>query len=188
MSRPAGRDAASRARDLVGVFHAERAAFGSFAEVSSDRLPSGPLQLLDHTSHMTVAMERFHGGPVGLRVVDRREEAAGRYAREILLTRPDGRIVQHGIVRIDLASLTAEVATAIRGEATPLGRILLNAGLLGDVCDVQLLEILPGPHLASLFKPDAAATAPTFGRVAEIHLGGSPAIELLEIIAPGTAD
>jgi hypothetical protein len=189
MSRPGGRDAVSRAQELVGFFHANPAAFAGFAAVSAKRLPAGPRQLLDHASHMTVAMERFHGGPVGLRVVSRREDAAGRYAREILLTQAAGKVVQHGIVRIDLGRLAPDVATEIRGEATPLGRILLNAGLLSDVHDVELLEITPGPHLESLFSRGAATAAiPTFGRVAAIGLDGSPAIELLEIVAPGTAD
>jgi hypothetical protein len=187
MSGPAGRDAVLRARDLAAFFDADPAAFGRFDEVPAARLPAGPRRLLDHASHMTVAMEQFHGGPVGLRVVRRREDAAGRYAREILLTGPDGRVVQHGIVRIDLGRLAPAVAEAIRAEATPLGRILLTAGLLGEVHDVNLLEILPGPHLESLFERATAATGPTFGRVATIDLDGSPAIELLEIVAPGTA-
>jgi hypothetical protein len=185
MSPSAGRDAGARARDLVAFFHSNGTDFGTLTEVSPADVPAGPRQLLDHTSHMTVAMERFHGGPVGLRVVDRREDAAGRYAREILLTRPDGLVVQHGIVQIDLAKLAPDVAAAIRGAATPLGRILLEAGLLGDVHDVSLLEVMPGPHLRSLFTV-APAAAPTFGRVATIDLDGSPVIELLEIVAPGT--
>jgi hypothetical protein len=186
MSLPPGRDAAARARDLVAFFHPEPAEFGSVREVSPADVPAGPRRLLDHASHMTVAMERFHGGPVGLRVVHCREDADGRYAREILLTRADGVVVQHGIVRIDLAKLAPDVAAAIRGAVTPLGRILLDAGLLGDVHDVRLLEVTPGPHLQTLFADDSPATA-TFGRVATIDLDGSPVIELLEIVAPGTA-
>jgi hypothetical protein len=83
-------------------------------------------------------------------------------------------------VRIDLRLLTAETAAAIRAEAIPLGRILIDAGLLRDVHDVALLEIEPGPHLRRLF----GTAAPTHGRVATIDLDGVPAVELLEIVAP----
>ena len=54
----------------------------------------------------------------------------------------------------------------------------------------------PGPHLSRLFAREAersamgkgavAAAPPAlmYGRVAEIRLGGRPAVELLEIAAP----
>jgi chorismate-pyruvate lyase len=88
-------------------------------------------------------------------------------------------------VRIDLGLLDAATVAAILAAKIPLGRILIEANLLRDVHDVGLLEVVPGPHLRRLFGPAAAATPRTFGRVAEISLGGRPAIELLEIAAPG---
>jgi hypothetical protein len=185
MSGPPNHDGVTKALELVRLFHSEAVAFGRLTPLSSASLPALPRQLLDHTSHMTVAMERFHGGPVDLRVITRREDAAGRYAREIVLATAAGRIVQHGIVRIDLASLAPDSAAAIRAERAPLGRILIAAGLLCDVRDVRLLGIVPGPHLESLLEIGPGRQ--TFGRVATIGLDGSPAVELLEIIAPGPA-
>ena len=119
----------------------------------------------------------------------------GWYAREILLETPAGKIVQHGIVRIDLTHLDAPTARAIREGRQPLGRILIEAGMLRDVHGVKLLEIMPGPHLQDLFRltvPGPAgiartagmAGAPVYGRVADIQLDGLPAVELLEIVAP----
>ncbi|MBM4022529.1 MAG: hypothetical protein FJ284_09890 [Planctomycetes bacterium] len=181
MSGP-GRDGVTRAVDLVRLFHADPATCGRFFAAAADSLPAGPRRLLDHRGHMTEAIERFYRGPVSLRVVGRREDAAGRYAREILLDTQAGHVVQHGIVRIDLNRLAPTVAAAIRGERTPLGRILMEAGLLCVVDDVGLLRIEPGPTLRSLFD-DQKATV-TFGRVAEILVDEVPAIELLETIAP----
>jgi len=175
-----GHDGVARAVDLTGVFHAVPAEFAVFSTVISESVPARPRQLLAHRGHMTEAMERCHGGPVGLRVVARRDEASGRYAREILLTAPSGRVVQHGIVRIDLARLAPDTAAAIRAERTPLGRILIAAGLMCVVDDVQLLRVEPGPRLRTLVGDVPGGT---FGRVAEIKLDGSPAIELLEIVA-----
>jgi hypothetical protein len=179
MSGATGETAVARGRDLVSLFHPDIASFGNLRFAAPEQVPEAARQLLDHRSHMTVAMERRHG-PVRLRVVDRGEDPSGRYAREILLLRADGRVVQHGVVRIDLRLLAAETAAAIRAEAIPLGRILIDAGLLRDVHDVALLEIEPGPHLRRLF----GTAAPTHGRVATIDLDGVPAVELLEIVAP----
>lgn len=174
-----------RGRALVEVFHSSADDFGELRPAAPEQLPKSARLLLDHTSHMTVAMERFHGSPVSLRVVQRTDRLPGRYAREILLHLADGRVVQHGIVRIDLDRLPPDVAAAIRNESTPLGRILLDEGLLCDVHDVQLLRIATGPWLAKLFQGEAGAE--TFGRVARIGLAGQPVIELLEIIAPAAA-
>ncbi len=177
--------ASERAREFVGVFHADPDRFARFSAASADDLPLGPRTLLAHASHMTLAMERFHGGPVRLVVASRRDCDDGRYAREILLTAADGRIVQYGIVRLDLDRLPAAAAAAIRLESEPLGRILLSAGLLCDVHDVELLRVATGPEFAAVLT--AAEGVVTFGRVATIRLDGHAVIELLEIVAPGTA-
>ncbi len=174
-----------RALGLVRVFHADTERFAGFASASAEELPPGQHTLLAHSSHMTLAMERFHGGPVGLTVVSRRDTQDGRYAREILLTSQDGRIIQYGIVRIDLGSLAITTQAAIRLESEPLGRILTTAGLLCEVHDVELLRVAVGPECAALVG--SLEGAETFGRVATIGLDGRAIIELLEIVAPGTA-
>jgi chorismate-pyruvate lyase len=182
MNGATGETAVARGRDLVSLFHPDVESFGRLQRAAPERVPETARHHLDHSSHMTVAMEQLHG-PVRLRVVDRGATPSGRYAREILLVRADGRVVQHGIVRIDLRRLVAETAAAIRAAAIPLGRILIEAGLLRDVHDVSLLQIDPGPHLRRLFGTDAA---PAYGRVATIDLDGVPTVELLEIVAPGS--
>jgi chorismate-pyruvate lyase len=179
-----GGGALARARDLVAIFCPRVDDFGRLEAVDPPDVPPVPRLLLDHHSHMTVAMERHHGCLVGLRVVAERAgpSAGGRgpYAREILLVRPDGRVVQHGIVRIDLAAVDPQTADAIREGRLPLGRILLNAGLLCDVQDVHLLRIAPGAHLRPLL---GGGDATVYGRVADIVIGGRPTVELLEIVA-----
>jgi len=177
--------------------------------VEPDSVPEPARGLLDHQSHMTVAMERFHGTEVRLRVaavVDRPDVPGTWYAREILLEKPDGVVVQYGIVRIDLGAVDAETARTIRAGRRPLGRVLIDAGVLRDVHRVALVAIRPGPHLAGLMRlptggshgngpratPSSAPVPPpgpgeggcVYGRVAEILLNGRPAVQLLEIVAP----
>lgn len=183
-----------RAGRLAEIFHPQPALFARFRAVPAADLPPPFRELLDHASHMTVAMERFYGGPVGVVVVA--ESAAGGgvvdgeawYEREILLRAADGRIVQHGIVRIDLARVPRPVAAEIRAGRTPLGRVLITAGLLLTVQRVGLLAVDPGPELRLLLglnHPTDGDPPQAFGRVAEIAVNGVPAVELLEIVAPG---
>lgn len=181
-------DAEARAAALVRLFSSLEE-FGSLRSVVPGQVPEPARALLDHRSHMTVAMERFHGCDVRLRVVVQTDGGHGRrsndgwYAREILLETPAGQIVQHGIVRIDLAHLSAPTAQEIREGRRPLGRILIEAGMLRDVHGVKLLAVMPGRHLRELLRL-AGPSAPLYGRVADIQLDGRPAVELLEIVVP----
>ena len=180
MSGADGEQAVARAASLVGLFVGQADDFGTLSSVSAAAVPQPFRSLLDHRSHMTVAMERHHGCPVALTVVAEARGAGVDYAREILLTGPGGRVVQFGIVRLDLAAVDAATAARIRAGDVPLGRVLLEAGVLCEVGDVALLEVVPGAHLRRLIGPRT-----TFGRVAGIALDGRPAVELLEIVATG---
>jgi chorismate-pyruvate lyase len=182
-SPPDGADAVGRAERLVALFCPHVASFGTITSLDAGELPAVDRQLLDHRSHMTVTMERHHGCRLDVRVVAEQKAAEGgatRYAREILLVRPDGQVVQYGIVRIDLAAVDPATAAAIRRATAPLGRILIEAGLLCDVQRVSCLRIEPGPHLGGI----VGERGPLSGRVAEILVGGQPAIELLEVVVP----
>jgi len=194
------RDPVVRATTLVELF-CSPAEFGLFRSVPPEQVPEPARTLLDHRSHMTVAMERFHGGDVRLRVVATAKNpsaahpGAGWYAREILLETGSGTLVQHGIVRIDLTNLDAATAAAIRAARRPLGRILIEAGMLREVHGVKLLHIVPGPHLrelvcrkeSALAAVDSPSIDSLYGRVATIELDGRPAVELLEIVVPARA-
>lgn len=190
----AGESGDARAARLVARFYEQPRELARFSCVQGSSLPPPFAELLDHASHMTVAMERFYGGPVSVEVLAVRDNdgaaADGRewYEREIVLRVDDGQVVQHGIVRIDLGRVSSGVANDIRAGRAPLGRLLIAAGMLREVQRVALLAVDIGPRLAAAFgvgQPDARGARQTFGRVAEIALDGVPAVELLEIVAPG---
>lgn len=197
-------EACRRAMQLIDHVR-EPAEVGRFRAVDPAEAPEPFRRLLAHNSHMTVAMERFHGAPVSLelvRVVDRSGETGGdpfSYWREILLRcskvhpvlfpagPPDasgpGAVVQYGVVGIALERLPGPVASEIRRGERPLGRILIAAGLHREVREVRLLELQPGPHLAGLFGGSPGTRVPTtYGRVATIDVGGAPVLRLLEVV------
>ena len=138
-------------------------------------------------------MEKFYKTTVGLQVVAELKPPAMSaadcdwYAREIFLLHPDGAAIQYGIVRIDLSQVNTATAQAILRAHLPLGRILLEAGLLLQVQHVQLMELLPSVYWQALFSATHThlqTQARTFGRVASIRVAGKQAVELLEIVAP----
>lgn len=182
-------DAFARAAALVSLFAKPVESFARLQPVPAADVPEPYRGLLDHDSHMTVVMERFHRQPLTLRVVARVDERGvpgAWYAREILLVDGAGMPVQHGIVRIDLGQVGAETAARIRAATEPLGKVLIEAGLLRQVRRVELLRVEPGPRLAAVMGLEPGDTPVTYGRVADIALSGKaePAVELLETVVP----
>ncbi|HET6881490.1 MAG TPA: hypothetical protein VFI31_15110 [Pirellulales bacterium] len=169
-------------QSLTGLFYPSRDALGRFSEASVEDVPEPYRQLLAHNDHMTVAVEEYYGSPVDVRVL-RRQASGTHYAREILLARQsDGGVVQYGIMRVNFAYLPPAVQEKIRGEKTPLGRILIEHDVLRRVQLFSLRRVELGMELSRHFQHPAGAV--TYGRTALIECNQVPAIELLEIVAP----
>jgi chorismate-pyruvate lyase len=167
---------------LVGLFHENPDALGPAAPIHVEEAPPVERSLLAHTRHMTVTVEKHHGCPVEVRVLNR-QRTGTHYAREILLTRAsDGQVVQYGIMRVRLNALTARVRDEILAEATPLGRVLIERGVLRRIHLVALWRFVASSWLARALG--CPAGTPVYGRTAIIECDGEPAVELLEIVAP----
>jgi chorismate-pyruvate lyase len=148
--------------------------------VEAASIPEPYRGLLDHEHHMTVTVEAHHGGPVDVRVLRERLDGPW-YSREILLIhQATGKVVQSGIVRLDLRPLAPEVAAAIRKGDTPLGRVLIEHNVLRRIELRSLLHFPPSPRLHDWFGTSTAC----YGRLALIHCDEAPAVELLEVVAP----
>ena len=166
----------------MGLFYAAPQSLGGFREVAAAAMPQPYRELLAHNHHMTVTVERHHGSLVDVRVLERRPTPR-HYARKILLTRQsDGRVVQFGIVRLDLSVLDEGVRQEIESGIDPLGRILIRHSVLREVELFKLFEVSPGPDLCHLLNMTPEQR--TYGRTALIHCNGQPAVELLEIVTP----
>ncbi len=150
--------------------------------VPADEVPPPYNDLLVHKHHMTVTVEAHHGDLVDVRILARRQDG-DTYARKILLAlRKSGKVVQFGIMRVHLNYCSQEVRDEIVAGQTPLGRILINHGVLRRIEPTAYLRVVPGREMMNWFNLDRPR--PAYGRLAYIHCDGKPAIELLEIVRP----
>ena len=153
---------------------------GEFEAVQ--QLPEPYDSLLNHQHHMTVTVESHCGEKVDVHV-HRCQRNENWYSREItLVSSQTQRIVQYGIVRLDITALDEEVWKQIESQQIPLGRVLIEHDVLREVELCGLWRVQSGPDLANLMQLHAGVTL--YGRTALIHCNGVPAIELLEIVAP----
>jgi chorismate-pyruvate lyase len=156
--------------------------FSAFEALSPEEVPSPYRELLVHEHHMTVTVEAHHGDKVNVQIENRRHDGP-YYARRIFLAlQKSGRVVQYGLVRIDLRHCSPAVRTEIIAGETPLGRILINHDVLRRIEPTGFLRVVPGPALVDRFG--LSEPTPSCGRLAYIHCDGKPAIELLEVVAP----
>ncbi len=167
-------------QELVGKFFANIDELGKFQAVDSRELPPDYRRLLSHHDHMTVSLEEFHGEPVNVCVLAECS-CADFYTRNSLLARhSDGRIVQFGIMRIDLAGLRPSVRQAIESHEAPLGRILIENNLLREVELLALWRIEPSEVLRTNLGLQSGEVI--YGRTAVIRVAGQPRVDLLEIV------
>lgn len=173
---------AAEMADLAGGFFDPLSELGSIMPSGDDDLPSDYLTLLAHQGHMTVTLEAWHESLVDVHVAGEIKQP-DRYARHSLLSRrTDDRIVQSGIMRIDLTGLPPQVREAVELGECPLGRILIRSNLLREVELLALWRIAAGATLAG--ELGIAPGSVIYGRSARILVEGKSAVELLEIVRP----
>jgi chorismate-pyruvate lyase len=131
---------------------------------------------------MSVTLEAHHGCPVDVRVIESKTDG-DLYSRKITLTRQsDDAVVMFGLVRMDRTVFSDEARDEIESQRTPLGRVLIENGVLREVKLLDLYRIEASGDLAESFKIESGSVC--FGRTAMIYCDSEPAIELLEIVAP----
>ena len=134
---------------LVQLFYPQPADLGQFDEVTAADMPPAYRTLLAHQNHMTVTVEKFHGSPVDVRVLET-SITGQHYARKILLARQsDGQVVQFGIVRLNFAHVSDAVRREIESRRTPVGRVLIEHNVLREIHLVRLWRMTPGSDLRS---------------------------------------
>ena len=151
-----------------------------------EALPEPALTLLAHQHHMTVTLEAHHRERVALVALASKREGE-LYCRKLLLKgERSGKTVLFGIVRIHLDLLTPRVRELILEEKTPLGRLLIEQGVMRRVERTALLShpIRPVDRERFGLGPEYPDGTRMYGRLALLHCDGMPAIELLEVVRP----
>jgi chorismate-pyruvate lyase len=165
---------------LCSLFHPTTAEVGLFEEVAAAELPDQFKALLAHDDHMTVTVEAWHNSLVEVQVLEEHRQG-DLYARRIVLAlQRDGKPVQYGIMRINLAGLPQIVRMEIESQALPLGRIMIRHHLMRQVEVLGLWRISAGPELRKHLRLERGTVC--FGRSARILVDKQPAVELLEIV------
>lgn len=170
---------------LVGLFFYKADDLATFEARHHAELPQVYRRLLAHTGHMTVTVEDRHHCSVDVEVLQV-DQTPTHYSRKILLRRQsDGRVVQFGIVRLALDTLDEASRNAIISQRVPLGRVLIEHGVMRAVQLLGLWQVACGSELAAHFGVEPGHI--TYGRTALIYCNSEPAVELLEIVAPEEA-
>jgi hypothetical protein len=169
-------------KKLAAMFPEAQSLVQNVEYIPASTTPEPYKTLLVHDIHMTVTMEKYHGCPVDVHVIDRRLDG-DVYARKILLTRHGtNSVVQFGLVRFDFQYVTEAVKKEIISEQIPLGRVLINHTVLRQVDLNAILKLTAGPAMAKYLQMPIGAV--TYGRIATIFCNQKPAIDLLEVSAP----
>jgi chorismate-pyruvate lyase len=132
---------------ITAPFFPALAELGEFERVEPGDMPPDYQTLLAHNDHMTVTVEAFHGSEVDVRVLQEHREGEVYSRTSLLVCRSTGRVVQLGIVRINLHGLSQEVREEIESRRIPLGRVLIRHNVLRRVELQRLWRIWPGPRL-----------------------------------------
>ena len=173
-------------RDLTSLCHGfqdDNLSTECCESIDPETLPEVYRTLLVHHGHMTTALESHYGAPVDLRVL-RSEHREESYRRMILLTlRGTDRVVEFGVVRLNLAVISEQVREEILTHKAPLGDVLIRHDILRKVEPKWYLHV-PGdcPWTRYLGSHEA------YGRLGVIYCDDEPAIEMLEIVATVASD
>ena len=150
--------------------------------VTAPDMPEPYRGLLAHTYHMTVTVEAHFGCPVDVRVLESGFDGDQYHRRIVLTLHGTDRIVQYGLVRINLSLLDPEVRAAVEAQKTPLGRILIEHNVFRRVEPTAFLRVAPGPELCR--HMGLARAESLWGRTGVIFCNDQPAIAVMEVLSP----
>ena len=148
--------------------------------VQPENIPHPEDDLLVHHDHMTVVLQRHHGAPVEVHVLEE-QLVENQYTRKISLT-PAGtdKVVEWGIVNLDFRYMPEAVKQEILARQTPLGAILIKHKVHRRIKPRYFLRFPEGSAVLKVFG--AEYTEPVYGRLGSIYCDHAPCVELLEIV------
>ncbi|HXE80312.1 MAG TPA: hypothetical protein VNK41_06155 [Vicinamibacterales bacterium] len=148
--------------------------------IDTAAIPDPYRALLVHETDMTHTLERHIGDRVLLRPLSTAVRRGLYFRRVLLVHGSSGRPVEMGAIRIDLDAFPAHVRTQILEGATPLGRILREAGLNYRIRPQHFLEITPNSDIMGVFRMREPRTL--YGRQTTVMLDGAKIGQVVEIL------
>jgi chorismate-pyruvate lyase len=167
---------------LAGFYAAAGRPLPAVQTVAGTAMPRVLATLLSAPEPLTPRLEDHYGETLALRVLERRREG-DRYARCVVLVRPDGAPAVLGAIAIDLGRLPPVVRDAVLAETVPFGHLLTNAvahpdALLRVACDDFIADALALPD----------GDVHLYGRRRTLtDAAGTTAATIVEILAPDPA-
>lgn len=148
--------------------------------VQPEDIPYPEDDLLVHHDHMTIVLQRHHGSPMRVHVMEEKLEG-NIYRRKINLT-PAGsdKIVEWGMVRLNFDYMPEAVKQEILQKQMPLGAILIKHKVHRRIKPRYFLRLPENSRIVGLFGH--SHSAPLYGRLGTIYCDGEPCIEVLEIV------
>lgn len=178
-------DAQAALLDLCRPFaHAGGASFSpECVIVQPDAIPFPQDKLLVHHEHMTVVLQKHHGAPVAVQVLEEHLDG-DLYTRKISLTpRGQDKVVEWGVVRLDFRYMERAVRDEILAKQSPLGAVLIKHDVLRRIKPRWFVRLPSDGPVLGLFGVRASDGAEAaYGRIGTIYCNEEPAIQLLEIV------
>lgn len=132
-----------RLLDTLNVFYADLPQRPELdvSVVAPEDMPQPQRRLLVHNGDMTSTLERHHGEPIALRVLELRQ-VDDRYARHIVLhTAHSQQPVEYGALRVHLSQLEPDVRAEVLEGRKPLGGILNARGMHYRSCPGSFFKV-----------------------------------------------
>lgn len=147
------------------------------------QLPEPARQLLVHAHDMTSTLEAFHRSALRVEVL-RRAQADTPYFREVFLrTQSHDRIVEYGVIAIDLEQFTPPQREAIQAGQIPLGELLHRFRIPFVSSPIGYFEVSAGRLGRRPFAVPEGTTC--FGRFNRLATPSGQALAwILEILPP----
>ena len=153
------------------------------AFVEPDEIPQPQHDLLVHDQDMTSTLERHHGEPITLQVLERKRDRDW-YSRHIVLhTARSKRPTEYGAIRVCLPLLDEPTRTEVLKGSAPMGGILHAQGVGFRSCPGAFFKIFSNDVINASLELDSSQWL--FGRcncLADRH--GRTMAEVIEILPP----
>jgi chorismate-pyruvate lyase len=151
--------------------------------LAGEEIPEPYRTLLVHANDMTPTLESFHGGKIGLNVLQR-EQRGDYYYRQVVLYLEGGRKpVEFGANKVSLLLYPPKARQMILEESAPLGRVLSECNITHSTQAKAFFKVQADVLIADLLGVKTPHVL--YGRRATIFDSQKrPLSEVVEILPP----